>query len=88
MVKNPTARAGDIIDIGFIPGSGRAPGGGDGNPLQYPCLENPLDRGACWAIVHGVANSWTRLKWLVCRQDSWNDCDWLTSQETLEIVGN
>ena len=86
--KEPNCQWGDIIDIGFIPGSGRAPGGGDGNPLQYPCLGNPLDRGACWAIVRGVANSWTRLKWLVCMQDSWNDCDWLTSQEALEIVGN
>ena len=86
--KEPNCQWGGIIDIGFIPGSGRAPGGGDGNPLQYPCLGNPLDRGACWAIVRGVANSWTRLKWLVCMQDSWNDCDWLTSQEALEIVGN
>ena len=48
-------------DPGLIPGSGRSPGEGNGNPLQYSCLENPNDRGAWQAIVHGVANSWTRL---------------------------
>ena len=46
-------------DIGSIPGSGRSLGEGNGNPLQYSCLENPIDRGASWAIVHGVAKSWT-----------------------------
>ena len=46
MVKNPPANAGDIIDMGLIPGLGRSPGGGLGNPLQYSCLENPMDRGA------------------------------------------
>ena len=46
MVKNPPASAGDAGDTGSIPGSGRSPGGGNGNPLQYSCLENPLDRGA------------------------------------------
>ena len=46
---------------GSIPGSKRSPGGGRGNPLQYPCLGNPLDRGAWWASVHGVAKSWTQL---------------------------
>jgi len=44
-----------------IPGSGRSPGEGHGNPLQYSCLENPMDRGAWWATVHGVTKSWTRL---------------------------
>ena len=48
-------------DLGSIPGSGRSPGGGNGNPLQYPCLENPKDRGAWWATVHGVAKSRTQL---------------------------
>ena len=48
-------------DPGSIPGSGRSPGEGNGNPLQYPCLENPTDRGAWQATVHGVANSWTQL---------------------------
>ena len=46
--------------MGLIPGSGRSPGEGNGNPLQYSCLENPMDRGAWWAAVHGVAKSWTR----------------------------
>ena len=44
-------------DLGSIPGLGRSPGEGNGNPLQYPCLENPMDRGAWWATVHGVAKS-------------------------------
>ena len=61
MVKNPPANAGDT---GSIPGLGRPPGGGNGNPLQYSCLENPMDRGAWWATVHGVSKSWTRLKLL------------------------
>ena len=46
----------------LIPGSGRSPGGGHGNPFQCPCLENPMDRGAWWATVHVVTKSWTRLK--------------------------
>ena len=64
MVKNPPANAGDVRDAGSIPGSGRSPGGGHGNPLQYSFLENPMDRGAWQAIVHRVAKSWTRLKQL------------------------
>ena len=50
MVKNPPANAGDVRDKGLIPGSGRSPGGGNGNPLQYSCLENPMDREAWWVI--------------------------------------
>ena len=50
MVKNPSANAGDTRDEGLIPRLGRSPGGENGNPLQYSCLENPLDRGAQWAI--------------------------------------
>ena len=53
-VKNPIANAGDIRDEGLIPGLGRSPGGGHGNPLQYSCLENPMERGAWRATVHGV----------------------------------
>ena len=64
MVKNLSANAGDIRDMGSIPESGRAPGGGHGNPLQYSCLENPVDRGAWWATVHGVAKSQTELNQL------------------------
>ena len=55
MVKNLPANAGDIRDAGSIPGSGRSPGEGNGNSLQYPCLENPMDRGAWWATVQGIA---------------------------------
>ena len=59
MVKYPPANAVDMRDEGSIPGSGRSPGGGNGNPLQYSCLENPMDRGAWWAMVHGATKSWT-----------------------------
>ena len=55
MVKNLPANAGDERDLGSVPGSGRSPGGGHGNPLQYSCLENPMDRGAWQATVDGVA---------------------------------
>ena len=58
--KEPPANAGDIRDLGSIPGSGRFPGGRPGHPLQYSCLENPMDGGAWQATVHRVA-SWTRL---------------------------
>ena len=58
-VKNPPANAGVVGDLCSIPGSGRSPGGGHGNPLQYSCLENPMDRGAWRATVHGVAQSQT-----------------------------
>ena len=57
VVKNPPANAGDIRDVGLIPGSGRSPREGNGNPLQYSCLENPMDRGAWWATVHRVIKS-------------------------------
>ena len=59
VVKNPPASAGDEKDVDLIPGSGRLPGEGNGNPLQYSRLENPMDRAAWWATVHGVANSGT-----------------------------
>ena len=49
----------DIRDVGSIPGLGRSTGGGHGNPLQYSCLENPMDRGTWWAAVHRVARSWS-----------------------------
>ena len=54
MVKNPPANAGDVRDTGSIPGLGRSLGGGHSNPLQYSCLENPMDRGAWQATVYGV----------------------------------
>ena len=63
MVKKPTANAGDIRDANSIPGPGRSTGGGNGNPLQYSCLENPVDRGAWWATVHGVTKSQIQLSY-------------------------
>ena len=62
VVKTPPASAGGVRDPGSIPGSGRAPGGGQGKPLQCSCLENPMDRRAWWATVHSVAKSRTQLK--------------------------
>ena len=59
MIKNLPANAGDIRDLGLIPGWGISPADGNGNPLQYSCLENPMDRGAWLATVHGVAKSQT-----------------------------
>ena len=61
VVKNLPANAGDLGDVGWIPGLGRSPGGRNGNPFQYSCLENPMDWGAWWATVHGVTKSQTRL---------------------------
>ena len=62
VVKNPSANAGDIRDVGWIPGLGKSPGEGHGKQLQYSWLENPMDRGAWWAGVYRVAQSQTRLK--------------------------
>ena len=59
VVKNPSANAGDVRDSGLIPGLGRFPGEAYSNPLQYSCLENPMDRGDWQATVHGVTKSWT-----------------------------
>ena len=59
VVKDPPAKAGDVREAGSIPGWGRAPGKGNGNTLQYSCLENPMDGGAQWATVHRVAKSQT-----------------------------
>ena len=55
------ASASNVGDLGSIPGLGRSPGEGNGTPLQYSCLENPMDRGAWWVTIHGVSKSWTRL---------------------------
>ena len=70
MVKNLSANAGDVQDEGSIPGSRRSAGGGHGNPLQYSCLENPMDRGAWWTAVHRVTKSQTWLKRLSTTQHS------------------
>ena len=57
VVENLPAKAGDVRHTGLIPESGRSPGGGHGNPLQYPCLENPMDRGACETTAYGITMS-------------------------------
>ena len=57
VVKNPPANSGGVRDMGSILGFGRSPGRGNDNPLQYSCLENPMDRGAWWATLHGGAES-------------------------------
>ena len=62
VVKNLPSNAGDVRDLGLIPGSGKSPGEGHSNPLQYSCLENPMDRGAWRVMVHRVTKSRTRLK--------------------------
>ena len=62
VVKNLSANAGDIRDAGSsIAGSGRCPGGGHSNPLQYSCLENCMDRGDWWVAIHKITKSWTQL---------------------------
>ena len=65
VIKNPPANAGDLREAGSIPGSGRSPEEGHGSPLQYSFLENPMDRGAGEATVHGVAKTWKQLKSLL-----------------------
>ena len=62
MVKNPHANAGEIRDAVSIPGFARSPRGAPGNPLQYYCLENPIDRRAWWTTIHRVSKSWTHLE--------------------------
>ena len=61
MVENSPANAGDARDVSSVSRSGRFPGVGNGNILQYSCLENSMDRGARWATVHGITKSWTQL---------------------------
>ena len=85
-VKASACNAGDL---GSIPGSGRSPGEGNGNPLQYSCLENPMDWGASWATVHGVAKSQWLIglpRWLVVKncllmQETWETLIWSLGQE-------
>ena len=75
VVKNPPANAGGARDAGSIPGLGKSPGAGSGNPLQYSCLQNPMDREAWQATVHGAAKSQTQLS------------NWAHSNYTLAYVG-
>ena len=70
VVKNLPANAGDTRDVGSVLRSGKSPGGGNGNPLQYSCLENSMDRGAWWATAHGVAKSQTKLTNTFCSFES------------------
>ena len=75
VAKNLPANTGDVRDSSSIPGSGRSPGVGNGNPLQYSCLGNPMDRGVWWARLHRVTTSRTRLKWLsmhTSKQELWS----------------
>ena len=64
VVKNSPANEGDVTDEVSVPGSGRSPGEGHGNPFEYLCLEDAIDRGAWWATVYGVTKSQIPLKWL------------------------
>ena len=64
VVKNPLVNAEVARDVGWIPGLGISSRGENGNPLQYSCMENHMNRGTWWAMVHGLAKSWTPLKWL------------------------
>ena len=81
VVKNPPASAGDVRDSGLIPKSGRVTEKGNGNPLQYSFLENPMDRGAWWATVCGVAQSWQWLKQLLVPSG------WENSWKTVHLLG-
>ena len=69
-IKNPPANAGNVRDMGSIPGSARSSGEGHGKSLQYSCLEHPKDRGSWWAMVHRVAKSQTQLKQLSTHYES------------------
>ena len=71
VVKNQPVNAGDVRDTISIPGSGRSPGEGNDNPLQYSCLKNPMDRGAWWATIHGVSKSQAWLKDLARMHAHW-----------------
>ena len=75
VVKNLPANAGDSNRLVFNPGLGRSPRGGDGKPLQYSCLENPMDRGAWQSTVHGVTKSWTFLGTHTGGRKDWQTLD-------------
>ena len=85
VVKHPYANAGDIRDTGSVPGLGWSPGGGHGNPLQYSCLENSMDRGAWWATVHRFAKSQTQLKW---QRTHSRGSSWLRNQTCVSCVSH
>ena len=83
VVKNPPANAGEVRNVGSIPGLGRSPAGGNGNPLQYSCLENPMGRGAWRATVQRAAKSRTRLKWLSTDTHTGNSEIWMEKRSSL-----
>ena len=83
VVKNLPAYARDVRNAGSVPGLRRSPGEGNGSPLQYSRLENPMDRGAWWATVHRVTKSWTRLK----RLSMHTPYRWLQDQEISSLLG-
>ena len=88
VVKNPPANAGDSRDTGSFPGSGRSPGVGNGNLLQYSCLGNPLDRGACQASVRGVAKSQTQLCYYWARMSTHASIAWILKSRDLQPPGS
>ena len=89
VVKNLPAKAEDIRDVCLIPGLGRYSGGGHGNPLQYSCLENPMDRGAWQARVHRVTKNRTWLKWLSTHVHIWNlEKSYESERESHSIVSD
>ena len=88
VVENLPANAGDIKDAGLIPGSGRSPGGGRGSPLQYSCLENPMDREAWWATVHAVTKSWTWLKWFSMQAPCKQCSKWKRTHFSIDLCKN
>ena len=79
MVKNQPAEPGDIRDVGSVPGLQRSPGEGRGNPFQYSCLENPMDRGAWWATVVGLQETGST-EVPACMHAQWHECCLLTSR--------
>ena len=86
VVKNPPANAGDIGDVGSVPRSGRPPGGGNDNPPQCSCLENPMDRGGWWATVRGVTESQTWLNDSVLTQHGPESTDCFESPVKLHAI--
>ena len=86
MVKNPSTNAGDIRDVGLIPGSGKSLGEGNDYTLQYSCQENPMDRGTWWAMVHRVIKSQTWLKWLSMHTHTNIKGWWLLGVLIIEIM--
>ena len=88
MAKNPPANAEGITDVGSVPGLGRSPGGGHGNPFQYSCLENLMDRGAWWATIHSVTNSQTQLKDTRTCSDSYSFIRLFVQQILIENIQN